>query len=916
MAGLVGRAVEDQSLTAYLDTVAAEGGPLVVSGEAGVGKTVLLDAAAAEAHRRGFRVLRAGGVEFEADIGYASLNQLLIDHYAAVEALGTPHREVVELALGQRSGLPRERILTCNAFLALIRSLGATAPTILVVDDFQWVDRSSGLILGFVARRLAGTRVGVLVARRDGLSTPLDRIGSPGIEVSALGAADAATLFARHFPAAAPRVARQLLSQAAGNPLAILELPAALSPAQLAAQSPLPESLPLGERLQRVFTARIAPLAEMTRQLLLIAALEGAGDLGRILAGGRSGLDDLAAGLDDLAAAEYAQLIRVDDRRASVEFVHPLIRAAVVSLSTRADRRRAHAALAAVAGDQPERRAWHLASAADGPDERVADLLAGIGQQRLDRADAAGAVEALTRAADLSPDPRVRAERLTEAAYYATVSGEYHDVELLLDNAGQVTPEVRRSAPAVHARVFMLVNGDGDIPTAHRLLIRGIHEGTHQWQAGNRQLVDALHTAVLLCLWAGREDLWRSFGETLRKVRPQPPEVLDLIHDTVAAPVRAAAGRRDDVDQLLAGLDTEPDQTRIMRIGIAMMFLDRWEDLYEPSMRFIRQGRASGMTRRQLGSLNHVALGDFFTGNWDETVDIADEALAVCAESGFGFFTWWYRYEKGLVRAARGESAEALMLAGQVSEWARDHGADAAVLAAQHLRVLDAVSRNDHNAAYELATAAGPPGTIPAFSPFVLWIAFDLIEAAVRVGRLEDARAHTEALAEAAGISERLSFQAAVARALVADDAAAAALFEDALARPTAPRWPFDQARAQLCFGEWLRRDRRPIEARAPLAAAAATFDRLGARPWQQRAHSELKAAGAGVVRLSGIAVEELTARELEIADLAAKGYSNKEIGQRLMLSSRTVGAHLYRIFPKLGVTSRAALRDALTRTD
>ena len=407
---LIGRDGELEIIAGFLEQAAAEGGAFLLVGEPGAGKTALLDAAADAAEETGIQVLRAGGVEFEADLAYSGLNQVLLPVFGQFERLGATHRDALNVALGYGDGPPPDRLLVSTATLTVLLQAAAARPVLMVVDDLPWLDRASAGVLGFVARRLAGSRVGFLAALRPGEESFFERAGLPQHELGPLHEQAANALVSSCFPELAPRVRLRVVAEAQGNPLALLELPAMLSGAQRAAAEALPMVLPLSRRLQALFASRAADLPEPARRLLLLAVLEGSGDL-RVL--------QAAAGprqIEDLAPAEQAGLVRVDDRTGRLVFRHPLTRSAIVELSTSGERRRAHRALAAQLADEPERRAWHLGEAAVEPDEKIAGLLEETAQWTLRRADAVGAVSALLRAAELSPAAADRSRRLAQAA--------------------------------------------------------------------------------------------------------------------------------------------------------------------------------------------------------------------------------------------------------------------------------------------------------------------------------------------------------------------------------------------------------------------------------------------------------------------------------------------------------------------
>jgi DNA-binding CsgD family transcriptional regulator len=908
---LLGRGRELRLIAAFLDRARSSGEALLVTGEAGAGKTALLDAAGEMASAAGTRILRAGGVEFEAGLSFSALNQALLPLRGEFAGLCPAHRDALNVSLGFGAGPAPGRLTVCSATLELLRRAAIARGVLVVVDDLPWLDRASAAVLGFVARRLTGSGVGFLAASRSGQEGFFERAGLPERELGPLDGKSASVLVSSRFPALAPGVRQRLLAEARGNPLALLELPAALSGPQRAAVEALPALLPLGQRLQSLFASRVRDLPARTRQLLLMAALDCTGDL-RVLDAAGPG------GLEDLAAAEQAGLVSVGGSPSRLAFRHPLTRSAVVELATESERRRAHRVLAGLWPDQPGQRAWHLAEAAAGPDEDVAALLEQTAHRVLARGDAVGALAALTRAAGLSPRGADRGRRLAEAAYIGTeATGELGHASILLADARRSDPALSGSLHAAAATAYLLLNGDGDIATAHRLLTGAIETGDHGYGARDSGLIEALHTLMLVCRYGGRPELWEPFHQALARLKPGPPAVLSVTARTLADPARTAAAARNELRALATALHDQHDPAQIIRIGTAAVNIDGLGDVREGTWRLVLEGRAGGPARRHLVALIHLCLDDFLTGQWEEGRQLADEGLAVCEDHGYRFSAWNFLYTQAILAAARGEDEASRALADRITQWAVPRGAHGTELRAHHPRVLSAIGQGDFEDAYRRAAVLSPAGTLASHAPYALWVAFDLVEAAVRTGRQAEANAHVTAMTDAdiAAISPRMALLQNGAAAVAAPDNSAPGLFERALSIPGASHWPFDLARVQLAYGERLRRGRAATaEARVHLTAALETFERLGARPWAGRAASELRASGQTGPRVHEQAGDTLTPQEHEIAMLAAAGLSNKQIGQRLYLSHKTVGNHLFRIFPKLGVTSRAALRDVRPR--
>jgi DNA-binding CsgD family transcriptional regulator len=549
----------------------------------------------------------------------------------------------------------------------------------------------------------------------------------------------------------------------------------------------------------------------------------------------------------------------------------------------------------------------------------VAGLLEQAAHRVLHRGDATGAIAALTRAAELSPGASSRGRRLAEAAYIgAEGAGELGSASALLADARLSDPELSGSLHAAAAAAFLLLNGDGDLPTAHRLLagaISGAIRGAdHGGDGRDRGLTEALMSLALISWLGGKPELWDPVYQALDRL-VAPPEVLSLTARTLSDPARTGARALGDFEALAMTLPSEPDPATINRIATAAVFIDRLGSVRSATWQVIAEGRQGGAARRYLNGLIHLCVDDIHTGQWEEAGRLAREGLQVCDQHGYRFFAWYFHYVQAVLAAVRGDHANSQALADQVIRWAVPRGVHGAEGHARHALVLSAIGRGDFEDAYRQATAISPAGELASHVPSALWTAFDLVEAATRTGREAEARGHVAALtgADTAAISPRLALLQYGAAALTAPAGEARRLFDQALAVPDADRWQFDYARVRLLYGEHLRRDRATAQSRAQLAAALESFERLGAAPWASRAAGELRATGLAKPRARELGLDPLTPQEREIATLAAAGLSNKQIGQRLFLSHKTVGNHLFRVFPKLGITSRAALRDALT---
>lgn len=832
----IGREHELRLLGGLIDGAAERGAALMLAGEPGIGRSALLEWAARAAGARGLLVLRATGTDVGAP-RFAAFTPAVVPLMAHAG-----RREALDIALGLAEGPAPRPETVARAVLALLLAAAAEQPVLLVADDVQLFDRFSARVLAFLASRVAGRPIGLLIASRGG---PVPA-GLARHDLAPLDATASETLLRERFPALAPAVRRRVLDEARGNPLALLELPSALT-----SLTTPPAVLPLTERLRTVFAAGVDALPPATRELLLLAALDTTADL-RVL---RS-----AAGssvLEKLAPAERERLVLIDDERHRLVFRHPLTRSAVIESSTAARRRLAHRALAAALADHPDERARHLTASADQPDEPVAAQLEECAGQLMHRGDAAGAIAALTSAGDLSPAPADRGRRLSEAALIAARDTWQLDLARSLLDRVRGTPH--GPSPALHAATAItMANGDHDIDTVHRMLV----------SAGDSDSVLAE-----MCLFGGRPELFAA----LEAIRERLSPGLRLQFATHYDPARRALPALGELDAAIAALHESTDPEDLLRVPAAAIYVDRLSGCREIVRRQIA-GPAPG--RATVGRMTLWADA-FWSGRWDEAGELATASSAVCASTGAALWGRLADYQTGLLAAARGQPCDAI--AGDLIAWGGSRGAHLAVTFGRHVRTLAAIGRRDWEEAYRNAAAISPPGVLAPYEATALLVAFDLVEAAVHTGRADEARAHAEAILrhDLPSISSRLALVTHGAAGLAFGDPAR---FEQALAVPGAERWPFDRARVLLAAGF--------------AGEARAQFEALGARPWAVRLRPGLDA---------------LTPQELQIAELAAAGLTNKEIGAKLNLSPRTASTHLYRLFPKLGVTSRAALRDALT---
>lgn len=906
--GLLGRANELAMLNEFLSRATERGGALVIRGDVGVGKTALLDCAATMARTSGWRVLHAAAVEPEAEMSFAALSQLLLPLEPELGRLSEPHRDALRAALGLRTGTSSEGLVVCNATLSLLRLAALGRPVVVLVDDLPWLDHSSAVVLGFVARRLVGTRVGFLATMRTGEGGFFETTELPTLEVGPLDDEPAAQLLDSRFPALDAGARQRVLDESRGNPLALLELPGTVSfRAGRSGAGPV-AVMPTSGRLHGVFASRIWQLHERARRLLLLAALDGTGDL-RALASEGPVLDVLA----DLAEAERRRLVYFDAASHRLGFRHPLVPSTVIELATEQDRRAAHQDLAGFYTEDPDRRTWHLSEAASSPDEEVASLLEGAGRRTLRRGDPVGATTLFIRSSELSCSKAERSRRLAEAAYVgANVSGHMSHASRLLADLGGLGLGTPASLPAMVTAANLILNEDGDIDAAYRLLLGAIKGCVSCPDSDCGTIDEALYTLVLACFFAGRSELWGAFLSALPSLGRDLPATVSLGSQTLSDPARTASAVLGKLRSEIGRLTEETDQTWIVRIALAGSLLDLLPAC-RSALRRVARGEG-GAIAAAVNAQSLLASDAFSTGEWEEARQLAAAAANWCLENRYVLRTWPGRHVIAMIAAARGDYATAATMCAEMVQWAVPRRAGLVQCYAWQTLALSALGRGDFEEAYRQASKISPAGALAPSAPYALLVHLDLVEAAVRTGRQAEAAAQVAACRRGgiAGLSPRLALLVGAAEGLVAPDQAALGHFGEALAVPEAASWPFDFARVQLLYGERLRRARYLREARRQLEAALETFERLGARPWVQRTANELRAAGQAKPHANVEQWDALTPQEREVAQLAAMGLSNKQIAERLYLSHRTVGFHLYRVFPKLGVTSRAALRDAL----
>ncbi|MFD8084546.1 AAA family ATPase [Kitasatospora sp. NPDC059722] len=921
---MVGRDGERARLATFVR--AGDGRALLLRGEAGVGKSALLDLAGRLAAGDGQLVVRATGVEAEAELPYAGLHQLL---YPLLSDAGRPAsarldaaaRAALDAAFGGMDGPPPSVMALGIAVLNLLSAAASRRPVLLVLDDGQWLDDASADVCGFVGRRLSGSPgVKLLVAVRSDTASRFDTAALPEAPVAALAADDAACLLARHHPELDARLRGLVLDQARGNPLALLELPAHLAARATAPAAGAPEDLlglhavPLPRRIQDVYAARIARLGDSVRAELLTGALDGA--TARAGDGPAPAARYRMRGVDE---ALGCGLLVVEPATGEPAFRHPLVRSSIVQLSTPDQRRAAHRVLAHVHRENVERCATHLAAATVDPDEDVAAALETAARSATRRGGALMAVSWLTRAAELSEYGADRSRRLGDAAFVAGQADRLGQARSLALAASAGGPD--ENPAAVLANAYLALYQDGDVRSTHRQVLAAVKKLRDE--TPGRPDDEVLHRLVSLLLavsqYAGGHAAWERTHEVLASLGDLAAERARMYGSTWSDVVRHGAGWAGPIERAAAGL-ADQDPWDVSRLAVSAYHLDLLTPLRPHLERVVDRELETGATSSGIVMLHLIMLDQLAVGHWEAAERTGRRALALAVERGHGLFAHQTRAYLAQLAAVRGRADEARDLQAAVDAWARPRGVGFLTQIADSVGATTALSAGDFETAFLYAIGITAPG---AFRPYAYQASrtlLDLIEAALHTGRAEQARDHALAARDAGlpGISPRLALITYGALAMTADDdGEAAAMYARAAAHPAAERFPFELARIRLAHGIRVRRTQGGAAAREFLAPAAEALDRLGAGGWAARAQAELRAAGA-VPRPPAVpaATVALTWQERRVADLAAGGLTNKEIGEQMRLSPRTVGAHLYRAFPKLGITTRAALRDALTRLD
>jgi DNA-binding CsgD family transcriptional regulator len=909
---LIGREAECALVYRLLDEARnGRSGSLVLFGEPGIGKSALLEYAVASA-ASDMRTLRVTGLEAVSEAPFAALGELLRPVRSTISGLSQARRKALHTALGLDRGGDTEPVAVAAAALALLAMLAEQGPLLCVVDDAHWIDRESVDALTVVAGRLGAEGIVVLFAAREGEG--FDPRGLPAAEVGGLAPDAARALIARHAPRGLdPDVADRLVLETAGNPLALVELPGLLSDAQLAGRELLDRPLPVAGALERSFVRRARALQEDAQRVLLVAAASDSEELGLILrAASALGIEGPA-----IEAADSAGLVSIRGWR--LRFRHPLVRSAIYQAASLAERRAVHRALAEALSAEAEadRRAWHRASAALGPDEEVARELERAAASARLRGGFAAEARTLELAARLAPKDAARARRLVDAAAAAWRAGRSAEATQLLDEASPsiADPVLRANAQELRAEIL---KRHGRAEEAHDLLIA---------EAARLEAVNPLRAARMLTLachlFFRREQAGRALelAEHAWDVAGHDVAAIDLELAGTLAWARVYVGQSEAGRKLALDCAANSEKAGETANGPQIAWCLSWVEEYDHARSLIERAAAAHREAGAFGDLAYVLffLADleFRVGRLGAAYAAAQEATRLAEQTNrenivMSALTILASVEAVLGRAgdARTHATHALAVAGSIFNLTFVARANAA------LGLLELSLGRPREAIADLELVERQMERSDVAEPSVLEWTPDLIEAYIRADRVDEAIPRLERWERKASQTHRVWALAAAARyrGLIASDADFDAHFQEALALHERSPRPLERARTELCYGERLRRAGRRVDSRARLRSALETFDGLGAVPWSDRTRVELAATGETVRRRDPTVTERLTPQELQIALAVGEGQTNREVAASLFLSQKTIEYHLHNVYRKLDVRSRAQLAAHLTR--
>ncbi|WP_277210409.1 AAA family ATPase [Isoptericola croceus] len=881
-------------------------GALVVRGEAGIGKTALLEHLRTRAGELGFRIETSTGAEAETQFAYAGLHQLCAPLLDQMPALPEPQQLALRVALGRDAGSAPDRFLVGLATLGLLSEAAERNGLLCLVDDAQWLDQASTEVLAFVARRIGAERLAMVFGVRDDGTGGRVFAGLPELRLSGLGDTDARLLLDSVVPVPLDEEVRdRIIAEARGNPLALLELPSHTSPVRLAGGFQQPDLSDVSRRVQTEYQNRADGLPEESRMLLLVAAAEPTGDPTLLWrAAAHAGISPESA-----APAESAGLIEIGTR---VRFRHPLARSAVYRAAGQADRRRAHAALAAVTdpASEPDRRAWHAAQATSGFDERVAAELERSATRARARGGYAAAGAFLLRATQLTPNLSERAGRALEAAHAVYEAGASDTALDLLATAdvGPLDDFQRARLALLRAQISFHLTRHPDVP--QMLLAAAGDMAPFDADLAHETHLHALDAALVIGGPTTHDVASAALADASleRAVRPVDRLLVALSTTMIRGFAEGVPPLRDALQSLCdaAPVTAQGEQYRswfwlAARSAVGILDDDLAHRLAEANVRSAREaGALTGLASALNFHANILALG----GELTRAGEMAGQSIAILESTGGVPM----RHAETIVSAWRGDAATVARLHELTLRNPGNPPDGAEVgLAAYAMAVL-------HNALgeYEKAQrAATITCACVALSLSSVGLA-ELIEAATRAGDPQSAAQALEELSDRADECDTSWARGVEARsrALTIVGPSAEPHYRAAIEHLEATRMTGEAARAHLLYGEWLRREGRRQQAREELRIAQDLLSRIGAHAFAARAANELRATGEHPRKRTTQSTDELTAQELQVARHVATGASSREVGAQLFLSPRTIEAHLRSIYRKLGITSRRELRE------
>ena len=886
---------------------AGKSGALLMHGEAGIGKTAMMRWAIGQA--TGLRVLRARGIETESDIPFAGLAELVTPLLDRVDDIPDVQARALRGALALGPATPHDRFTVPAGLLSLLAVAAEEQPVLVAIDDAQWLDEPSLEAFLFAGRRLGAEGIAMLGSLREG--TAAAALEVPWLErlrIPALGEGEARELLSgSQTERMAPAVTDRLVQTAAGNPLALLEIPRLLSDGQRAGREPLEEPLRPGTGVERAFRRALDGLGAAESRALLIAASAHTGRIGAI----EPALREAGLTLDDLAAAEAAQLIAVGD--GELDFRHPLLRSTAYHSAGAGERRAAHAALAAASPAGSPERAWHMAACAVAPDEEVAAALEAAALDARGRGAHATAARDFGRAAQLTPEDEPRARRLLEAATDATRSGEAEHALSLLRDAARLASDPLLAAD-VQRMTGHVEMRRGSPLVAYELLVA---EADRVRSRDPRRAAGMFLEASVSHMMTGDMHALVATAERARALATSADPAVELLATAVIGEAYLALGDVEQGDALLSATEPyllEGDPLAIAEVVGMAAHSSVWIEKFERAQRIFDRLIAAGREASAVSALIYPLAArshlDFRLGRWAAARAAATESVELAEDTGQLPLLAHSLAALAHVEAALG-----------ADDACRKHVAEGLTLVSRFQ--AEATGTYLHHALALLELGLGRiPEAIAALEdvqrhadhlqmqPAVVQWAPDLIEAYARAGRRDDALALIDVFEAKGRRTGSRWAQATVARsrALIAPDAEFRAGFDAALALHDGLPMPFERARTLLCFGERLRRARQRADARRPLKEALEAFERLGARGWAERTRTELRATGEQQARRAETAAEQLTPHELQIAVLVAQGMTNREAAAALFLSPKTIEYHLGQIYRKLDVRGRAQL--------